>query len=935
MTSPFRGFGGSSFMPPTNGQSMVPPNLGPVIRLAALAGGIIVLLLLLNWFRNIYTNFLWFGNLGYSDVFRTILLTRVWLFLLGAGIFSAFAGINVFLTYRFGKPPAVAPLPDETLRLLRPATLIGASLVVLLAALIFGASAAGRWETILGFLNATTFGIVDPQFGRDIEFYVFKLPIFHLVQGWMLGAVVVSLLFSMGMYFVHFSLRGAVFTFTNPIRIHLSILGALILFILAWGYWLDVFDLVFSSAGAVVGATYTDVSARMPALRILMAVVALGGIILLANAFIFRNVRLIVGIIILWLGALIILNGLLPSVVQRIQVNPNELRREAPYIERNIEMTRAAFGLDRIEERNYPLAPGAAVTQSLVSANRETVDNIRLWDYRPFRSLVNQIQFHRLYYTFPNADVDRYLIEENGETRMRQVMLATRELDADNLPEEAQNWVNRKLQFTHGYGAVMAPVTEVTEEGRPVFFLKDIPPDDSVIALERPEVYYGESREEFVIVNSNQAELDFEPEVGDPIYQAYEGSGGVQLSSFFRRVAYALQFRDFNVLISGEINSQSRVQYHRTIAERILTVAPFLILDSDPYIVISEGRLFWIQDAYTTTDRYPYSTPFQGQINYIRNSVKVVLDVYNGDLDFYVAEPEDPLIITKQKIFPVLFKPLDAMPPDLRTHIRYPQDLFSIQAEQYLTYHMTDPTEFFNKADQWSVPQELLRGTFQPMESYFLNMRLPGEKRDEFVLLLPFTPKDRENMVGWLAARSDGEEYGKLVSFAFPKGIEINGPAQVEKRISQDFEIKQQLTLLCPEGGEVSCIRGNLLVIPMEEDEGDNRILYAEPLYLQVETGDRTFPELKRVILADGSQVAMEGTLDQAIAALTGEERPLPAAPPSGAAQPADRPTGDLADALRRELTGVNAAFESLQRQITELQRALRDLQDLAEGRVQ
>ena len=364
-------------------------------------------------------------------------------------------------------------------------------------------------------------------------------------------------------------------------------------------------------------------------------------------------------------------------------------------------------------------------------------------------------------------------------------------------------------------------------------------------------------------------------------------------------------------------------------------MAPFLVLDSDPYIVISEGRLFWIQDAYTTTDQYPYSTPFQGRINYIRNSVKVVLDVYNGGLDFYVAEPEDPLILTKQKIFPVLFKPLDAMPPDLRSHIRYPQDLFSIQAEQYLTYHMTDPTEFFNKADQWSVPQELLRGTFQAMEPYFLNMRLPGEKRDEFVLLLPFTPKDRENMVGWLAARSDGEEYGKLVSFAFPKGIEINGPAQVEKRISQDFEIKQQLTLLCPEGGEVSCIRGNLLVIPMEEDEGDNRILYAEPLYLQVETGDRTFPELKRVILADGSHVAMEGTLDEAIAALTGEARSMPAAPSDSAVQPADRPTGDLADALRRELAGVNEAFELLQRQITELQRALRDLQDLAEGRVQ
>ena len=650
-------------------------------------------------------------------------------------------------------------------------------------------------------------------------------------------------------------------------------------------------------------------------------------------------------------SAVILLNGIVPSIVQRIQVNPNELRREGPYIDRNIAATRAAYALDRIAEQDYSLAGEALVTASLVQANRETVENIRLWDYRPFRSLVNQIQFHRLYYTFPNADVDRYVIEVDGVPRLRQVMLGTRELDADNLPEEAQNWVNRKLQFTLGYGAVMAPVTEFTTEGRPVFMLKDIPPTEpppGIAPLVRPEVYYGESREDFVVVNSNAAELLYEPKEGNPIYEHYAGTGGVRIGSFFRRLAYAWEFRDINLVITGEINPDSRIQYRRTIRERIETVAPFLLLDADPYIVVSQGRLFWIQDAYTVTDGYPYSTPIDvpgEKFNYIRNSVKVVLDVYNGGLDFYITEAqditgaEDPLVRTYEKIFPNLFKPLDLMPQDLRAHIRYPQDLFTFQAHQYLTYHMTDTTEFFNKADQWSVPEEFFRGTFQPMEPYYLNMRLPGEEKDEFALLLPFTPKDRENMVGWLAARSDGEQYGKLVAFAFPKGVEINGPAQVEKRISQDFTIKQQLALLC--SGEVRCIRGNLLVIPMEGEAGDNRILYAEPLYLQVEAQEAalTFPELKQVILVDSAAVVMEASLEEAIIALTGEGLALAARPPEavapGPGPEPKAPAGTLAEALRREVGRITQAFDTLQEQLRELGEALKDLQGLAEGRVQ
>jgi uncharacterized membrane protein (UPF0182 family) len=932
----------------------MPQNLGPIVRYGAIAVGVLLLLVLLNWLRGIYGDLLWFGNLGYAEVFRTILYTRIWTLLLGAALFAGFAAANVYITYRFGRGPEVAPLPEETLRFLRPAALYGSIGIILVAAIIFGATIAAQWELILSFINSTPFGKVDPQFGRDVGFYVFKLPLYHLIQSRLLAAVIVSLLFSMGMYFVHFNLRGAVFTFTNPVRIHLSVLGALLLFILAWGYRLSVLDLVFSSSGAVDGATYTDVTARIPALLILMVVVILAGLILLANAFFLHRVRLIVGIVLLWFGGLILLNGVVPAVVQRIQVNPNELRRETPYILRNIEMTRAAFALDRITEEDYELAPEGRITAEVVARNLDTVENIRLWDHRPFRSLMNQIQFFRPYYTFPSADVDRYIVDVDGQPKLRQVMLATRELDIQNLPEEAQSWVNRKLQYTHGYGAVMAPVTDFTEDGEPVFYLQDLDPT-GIIPLTQPQVYYGESREEFVIVNSNQAELDFEPEVGPPQYKNYEGTGGVQLSSFLRRLVYAWQFRDINVLISGEINPDSRIQYFRSIQERIEKVAPFLTLDLDPYIVVSEGRLFWIQDAYTVTERYPYSTPItrdEQTFNYIRNSVKIVLDVYNGGLDFYIAEPEDPLVLTKQKIFPVLFKSLDQMPEDLRAHIRYPLDYFAIQAEQYLVYHMTDPTEFFNKADAWSVPDEFVRGASIPMEPYYLNMRLPGEATAEFVLLRPFTlvGKEDRNMVAWLAARSDGEHYGKLTAFAFPKGIEWDGPGQVEKRIDIDPKINQTFTLLCEAGA--GCIRGNLLVIPMED-----RILYAEPLYLQA--GD--FPQLKRVILADSAKVVMGCTLDGAMALLTGIlgedprkdpveclsaevlaevrggqlaapgaiEAPLPETPPVATA-----PGGALAQALRRELGRINDAFMILQEQLGELQDALQGLGDLVDGKV-
>jgi uncharacterized membrane protein (UPF0182 family) len=934
----FFGSGAGNTMQLPDAQFQVPPNLGRIIPIGIISAVIIGALFFLNWFLGVYTDWLWFGNLGYQGVFRTILLTRAELFIGGAIVFALIAGLNIYLTYLVGRGPQVAPLPEETLRLIRPLALWGGIFIIGIAAFIFGGALASRWEIVLGFLNSTPFinstidppqVLADPQFGQTVEFFVFKLPFYHLIQGWLLGATVVSLILSLGMYFVHFSLRGAVFTFTTPVRVHASILGALALIALAWGYWLDVYDLVYSDSGAVVGATYADVVARVPALRALMVVVVLGAFILLANAFFVRGLKLITGVGILWLGANILLTGIYPSAVQRLQVDPNELRREAPYIGYNIANTRAGFGLDRVVEKDYSLAGDGNITKALADRNQDTINDIRLWDHRPFRSLLNQIQVFRLYYNFPNADSDRYLIGEGADARVRQVMLGTRELDTNNLPDEAQTWVNRKLQFTHGYGAVMAPVTEFTEEGEPVFFLGDIPPSippAGIDRLERPEVYYGESREDFVIVNSNQKELDYAPTEGSPVYTQYAGDGGVPLKNFFRRIAYAWEFKDFNILISGEIRSVSRIQYRRHVQERVATVAPFLQLDSDPYIVVSEGRLFWIQDAYTVTKHYPYSTPQDtalGQFNYIRNSVKVVLDVYHGSLDFYVSEPDDALIRTYDKIFPVLLKPLDQMPADLHSHIRYPMDLFGIQSQQYLTYHMTDITEFFNKEDQWAVSEEIYRGTFQPLEPYYLNMRLPDEEKEEFVLLLPFTPQDKDNMVGWLAARSDGEQYGKLVSFSFPKGVQVDGPRQVEGRIEVDPDITKEFTLLCEAGA--GCIRGNLLVIPMED-----RILYAEPLYLQA--GSLALPQLKRVILADQGRVVMEETLGEAIAALVlGSEEPDspsgkivdPGAPSSTIVSPSD-----IIGTAKKKIGEITEVLKSLQEQLGELRETFGKLEE-------
>jgi uncharacterized membrane protein (UPF0182 family) len=704
--------------------------------------------------------------------------------------------------------------------------------------------------------------------------------------------------------------------------VHISLLGAGLLMVFFFSYWLGIYELVFSTRGAVFGATYTDVTARLFAHRVLMAVVVGAAVMLVANAFYFRQTRFIAGVVGLWIGAVVVVGVIYPSLVQRFQVQPSELGRERPYIERNIAATRTAFGLDRINEQTYPLLDGS-MTGQVVANNPETVSNIRLWDHRPLRDVYNQIQFIRLYYDFHDVDVDRYTVDG----RYRQVMASVRELSPDKLPQDAQRWVNRKLQFTHGYGAVMSPVTDFTPEGRPIFFLKDVPPTGS-FPVTQPEVYYGETNANYVIVNSRQPEFDYPTESDVPVYKNYAGDGGVQLSNFFRRMLFAWQFRDVNILISSEVSPESRIMYRRTVQERISTIAPFLRLDRDPYIVVADGRLVWIQDAYTITNRYPYSTPSSGGFNYIRNSVKVVVDAYDGTVTFYVFEPDDPLVQVYQKVFPGQFKPMDAMPAELRAHARYPEDLFTIQAEKYLTYHMTDPTVFFNKEDLWSVPKELYFGASQPMEAYYLIMKLPGEQREEFVLLMPFTPNNRPNLVAWLGARMDAPYYGQLVSFVFPKDRQVDGPEQVEARIDNDPVIRQEIALWSQAGARV--LRGNLLVIPM-----DNRLVYVEPLYLQ--PANLPFPELTRVIVVDGIRVAMNTSVERAVAQLisgapsvvTQPRTPTgsgqPASPASGAAQPSG--AAQSSGTLQEQLQQASQTVETLQEQLQKLREALQAIQ--------
>lgn len=703
-----------------------PPARKSVIwKVLAILAGVVVLYIFFNIFKGIYTEWLWYDSLGYGSVYTTILKTKVLIFFVAAFIFCLLFLGNLVLATRLAPQTEVKFWPwalvSRIQKMLRWNVILG----ILVLSIIFGAIAQGNWLTILQFLNWQPFGITDPVFNNEVGFYVFSLPFWQVLRGWFIGALIVIFLGTALTYAVAYGVQRLKFDFSRRVLFHLGGLVIVILGFFAWGYWLGIWELVFSERGVVFGASYADLNAKVPAQWFLLVMVVLFmGVIVFS--ILRKKPRWPLYGIAAWIVAIIIVGVAYPALIHRFQVQPNELAKERPYIEYNIEYTREAFGLTDIEEQSYPAEP-SPTAQDIID-NEVTINNIRLWDHRPLKATYNQLQSLRQYYDFHGVDVDRYIID--GE--YRQVMLSARELSAEKLAEEAQTWVNRKLQFTHGYGVVLSPVNEISAEGLPNLFLKDIPPVGD-FEIERPQIYYGEKTEDYVIVKTNTEELDYATR-DETVYGQYEGEGGVSLDGFFRKLAYAWQLGDINILISGELNSESRVLYYRNIQERVSHLAPFLELDADPYLVIADGKLLWVQDAYTTTDRYPYSEPIStsgGRINYIRNSVKVVIDAYDGSVTFYVMEPDDALIRTYQAIFPDLFVSADRMPESLKAHLRYPEGMFYIQAEVYQRYHMHKEVQvFYNKEDLWAVPTEVYFGNQQqPMEPYYIIMRLPGEER--------------------------------------------------------------------------------------------------------------------------------------------------------------------------------------------------------------
>ncbi|MBN1545178.1 MAG: UPF0182 family protein, partial [Syntrophaceae bacterium] len=805
------------------------------LRLLGAGIAILILIVLINGLISIYRDWLWFASLGYESVMMKVVFTRIWLFLAGAVLVLVIAAPNLLSVLRsipHSLPISNLNIPEEGYATARRLLLWIVWGAAFLAALFFGAKLAGGWEIFLLYFNGVSFDKVDPIFQKDFSFYIFTLPGLEFIRAWLLNLTTIIILVVAALYFIAASLRGERMSLAGKVRSHLIVLASFFLVLIAAGYWLGRYELLYSPTGAVFGVGFTDDHVTLP-VRAFLAFASLA----CAAVFLFylrsagnRHLFITIGVLV---GLHILAGSVLPAMVQRLYVVPSELDREKSYLANNIELTREAYNLTKLQSRSHPAS--GEIDIKTVAENQGTIQNVRLWDEGPLLQSYNQIQFFRLYYDFMAVHTDRYRVGEE----LRQVMLATRELSADKLPGEAQRWVNRHLQFTHGYGAAITPVTEVDQGGRPGFFLKDIPPKGQ-ISLDRPEIYYGLKSLDYLIVKSGMKEFNY-PGPGGPVYTSYEGKGGIPMSGIFRRAIYALMFRDVNILISGEVTPDSRIQYRRTIPERFSTIAPFLLRDREAYSVVADGRLFWIQDAYTFTTRYPYSTPWNKRFNYMRNSVKAVIDAYHGSVDYYVSDPSDPMIQTYQAIFPDLFKPMSAMPDYLFKHVRYPLDLFTVQTQMLLQYHMEDATVFYNKEDQWSIPVQASFGKTEELEPYYIVARLPGEKGEEFLLIQPFTPSSRHNLVGWMAARSDGNAYGDLVLFRFPTGRHVDGPNQVEARIDNDAVISEQFTLWGQVGSEVH--RGILLVIPI----GDS-LFYAEPVFLKPETLD--FPELRRIILA-------------------------------------------------------------------------------------
>jgi uncharacterized protein len=782
---------------------------------------------------------------------------------------------------------------------------VGLGAIAILMSLGFGLVLSEHWTTILAAFSPTAFNQVDPLFGQDISFYIFKLPVLELLEFWLVGLIALTLCSVILLYLLaHNSLSEGKFPgFTVAQRRHLYGLGAAALGVTTLSYWLNRFRLLYKPDGVVFGAGYTNATLQRPAYDFLMglAVVAVLGLLGAAIAqrstpppprSIRRSSRSVKPAptqlslplfgVSLFIALSIIAELVIPTAAQRLVVQPNELQLEQPYIRNAIAATRQAFGLNAIEVETFD--PINDLTAADLQRNSQTVDNIRLWDTRPLLETNRQLQRIRLYYEFPDADIDRYsLPTSSGNLAPQQVLIAARELDYNAVPAAAQTWVNQRLIYTHGYGFTLSPVNTAGEGGLPEYLVQGIEPvtiDPRVknsIPIGKPRIYYGELTNNYVMTNTQVRELDY-PSGSENVYNTYDGWGGINIGSFWQRLILGKHLRDWRMVLSDDFTPDTRVLFRRNINQRVRAIAPFLRYDSNPYLVVvdtqgkqwqhgakppantpDESHLYWMMDAYTTSDRYPYSDPLQNSFNYIRNSVKVVIDAYHGSVNFYVTNEQDPIIQTWQRVFPSLFRPISQMPEALRQHIRYPQDLYGVQSEQLMTYHMTDPIVFYNREDQWRAPNEIYGAQQQLVKPYYLITRLPSGQQEEFILLRPFTPAQRNNLIAWLSARSDGDQYGKMLLYTFPKQRLIYGPEQVEARINQDPVISQRISLWNRQGSRA--VQGNLLVIPI-----DRSLLYVEPLYLEAEQNQ--LPTLVQVIVAYRDRIVMANTLRRALEAI-------------------------------------------------------------------
>lgn len=868
-------------------------------RSSLLIVGAIFLLLAVPTLATVYTDWLWFQEVGFQRVFTLRITAQLVLgglaLLVSFGILYGTArwslrGLehsaeSIRVLAAGGVEMRVRFLVAAAQRLALPATL--------LLSFLLSVGLASRWRTLIQFWYRTPFGDTDPIFGRDIAYYVFTLPALQVALDWLWSLAFVALVFvALPIYLV----RGDLTSRFGRLRIaphaefHLAILGAKLLAFSALRTWmLSRPNLLFGVHSPLQGASYTDLHVRMPGLAILTVLLLLG-----AAALVWGAKQAMLGRVatIVFVGDFLLtaaVNVVVPGIVQRLVVQPNELAKETPQIKHHIEATRRAWGLDAVERRE--LNGDQQLTARDIAANRATIDNVRLWDREPLLQTFGQIQSIRTYYDFLAVDEDRYVVDG----QMRHVLLSARELDPASLP--TRTFVNEHLTFTHGMGLTLGPSNEFTAQGLPVLWMQDLPPTSSISQqVTRPQIYFGELDRTWVLAPSRQREFDFPSAEGESAeYSTYEGRAGVPVNGYWRRLAFALRFGSMNIVLSSDLTDSTRIIFNQQVRRRAQLALPFLTFDSDPYLVVTDGgRMVWMLDAYTATDRYPYSARTGDGLNYLRNSVKVAIDAYDGDIRAWLVDESDPMVKTLSRIYPGLLRPLDEMPADLRAHMRYPEDLFRAQTGLYATFHMTDAETFYHREDQWQIPAAQ-QGATRSGYARHIVMRLPGERDAEYLLMRPFTPRQKDNLAAWMVARNDGEHYGKLIAYRFPRQSLVFGPTQIANRINQDTEVSRQVSLWDQAASEV--IRGELLVIPIEAS-----LLYVQPLYLRAQGGK--IPELKRVIVAHNDRVVMEETLEEGLALLfgggTGTARPR--SETRGASTTGASTGNDQAEAARAEL---------------------------------